>query len=197
MGVKFIKSVLVKGKKVLIIKITMPLFFPSEDRELGMISKAASKGMAESIASFTPILQEEANKLAGTNKSGSSSAGEGIVTRATTLKRQARVTSRPSLLAKRESTKKEEQYWAILWSTVRDLPFYLRAIIAGVLVLWVLWAWLRSPTKPEQQYDREVVVSRAVYLRDLEDGLLKTQYQPSYANAERFDFILHLLSIEK
>lgn len=54
MGVKFIKSVLVKG----------------------MISKAALKGMGESLATFIPILQNETNKLAGNNKTATNDDSE-------------------------------------------------------------------------------------------------------------------------
>ncbi|KAI9494450.1 hypothetical protein BDB00DRAFT_818072 [Zychaea mexicana] len=185
MGVKFVKSVLVKG----------------------MISKAALKGMGESIVSFVPILEEKVAEL-----NGSKSVDQSLLRNAT-LSRQSRVSSKASprksttdttvsttsssiSAASSSSSSFDYMGWIDTVSeTVSSIPFTIRASLMGLLVLWIMWSWLfrsSSSTKHEDPFPALLPPppGRAVYLRDLEDGLLKTELQPSYIDSESFQLFL-------
>ncbi|KAI9027345.1 hypothetical protein CLU79DRAFT_833263 [Phycomyces nitens] len=175
-GVKFVKSSMMKS----------------------IISKAALKGMAESVAMFAPILEDEAEKIAqeSSKSSGLKPAGS--------LKRKARVASmRKKPEAAPEAPKEGLDKWMALaqdvagtvMDVVTEIPFYVGVSIAGVVTIWILWIMLRagSPSKStldlsqcSSMSNNRSVTSRAVYLRDLEDGLLKSKLQPAYLQSESF-----------
>lgn len=174
MGVKFIKSVLVKG----------------------MISKAALKGMGESLATFIPILQKEANKLAGNTKATTDDQNEkqpaAALTNGTNGSPAAAANATSSATAKEDDSLLGQAitYFNTAVDFVSELPLSIRGGLAGVVVLWILVAWLFGGSKKttNAEMEREFLPrssSRAVYLRDLENGLLKTDLQPMYAQEER------------
>ncbi|KAL0094082.1 hypothetical protein F4703DRAFT_1924803 [Phycomyces blakesleeanus] len=176
MGVKFVKSVMVKG----------------------MISKAALKGMGESIAMFSTLLEEEANNIAQENNKANG------VKPAASLKRTARVNSmRKKPEAAVEAPKEGLDKWMELaqdvvgtvMDVVTEIPFYVGVSIAGVVTIWIIWIMLRAGSPSKHSLDvsqcspmsnNRSVASRAVYLRDLEDGLLKSKLQPAYLQSESF-----------
>lgn len=174
MGVKFIKSVLVKG----------------------MISKAALKGMGESLATFIPILQNETNKLAGNNKTATNDDSEkqsvAPVTNGTNgIPAAANATSSATSKDDDSLLGQATAYFNTAVDFVSELPLSIRGGLAGVVVLWIIFAWLFSGSKKSTntEMEREFLPrssSRAVYLRDLENGLLKTDLQPIYAQEERY-----------
>ncbi|KAI8332635.1 hypothetical protein BC941DRAFT_474061 [Chlamydoabsidia padenii] len=171
MGVKFVKNILVKS----------------------MVMKAALKGMGESITQFTPMIVDLCDKLNGGprkdmstgNNLGDGQTGEAKTANATT--------STTSMTNKQPETKKQDNegwYGQLLdiWEVVEDLlPFPTVSLLVGLLALWLLWVWLRSGSNKQhglykQTADRQVI-SRAVYLRDVEDGLINyntTIQQVSY-----------------
>ncbi|KAI9268822.1 hypothetical protein BDA99DRAFT_546152 [Phascolomyces articulosus] len=179
MGVKFVKSVLVKG----------------------MISKAALKGMGDSIVSFVPILEEKAIELNG-NKA---SADQPLV-RTSTLSRQSHVSTKESprksatsSSSTSSSTSPSNSSFDIMeWintitETVSAIPFTIRAGLTGLFVLWILWSWLFRSSSKSDEFIRPLSPQpdgRAVYLRDLENGLLNTELQPTYVDAESFQLFL-------
>ncbi|KAG0170006.1 SNF1-interacting protein [Apophysomyces sp. BC1015] len=173
MGVKFIKSTLVKG----------------------MISKAALKGMAESVAQFGTILEEEASTIAAKN----GSLGKNTLLRpAATLKRSSHVSiRRDKVKAAVKQKEGSDGWWATVESVagvvvdlVTEVPVYVGSAIGGLLALWMLWVWLRAGSRGQALAPAHMstgqVVSRAVYLRDVEEGLLKTELQPAYVHTDSF-----------
>ncbi|KAI7855698.1 hypothetical protein BDC45DRAFT_544871 [Circinella umbellata] len=183
MGVKFVKSVLVKG----------------------MISKAALKGMGDSIISFVPILEEKVAELNGSK----SSSGDQPLVRTATLSRQSRVSSNQKPHKSTTTTdtssssapSSDSSFDLMGWidtisETVSAIPFSIRAGLMGLFVVWIMWSWLfRSSSKSSSEPEEFIrplsaPVGRAVYIRDLEDGLLKTELQPPYVDAESFQVFL-------
>lgn len=176
MGVKFIKSVLVKG----------------------MISKAAMKGMGESINQFIPILEDELQKSSKPASQGSSDT----LNRVGTLRRQAAI--KRASTTKVHASGKDNQSWldhpvlsalSSAYETGRDLvlevPLYVGAAVSAFVLLWFFVWLLRSPAQPASTAPASLnntVVSRAVYLRDLREGILEpSNYKPVYVNTERYD----------
>ncbi|KAF7732102.1 SNF1-interacting protein [Apophysomyces ossiformis] len=181
-GVKFVKSTLVKS----------------------MISKAAFKGMADSIGQFSSLLEEEANTIA--SKTGGAGK-DNLLRPATSLKRSAHVSMRRDKAKMAAEKQKEEKqgWWAQVESaagTVLDLlteiPLYIGAAVGAIFLLWMMWVWLRAGSRaPSSSFSSSMstgagntqtgqVVSRAVYLRDVEEGLLKTELQPAYVHTDSF-----------
>ncbi|KAI8143142.1 hypothetical protein BJV82DRAFT_611536 [Fennellomyces sp. T-0311] len=172
MGVKFIKSVMVKG----------------------IISKAALKGMSESIVSFVPILEEKAAELNGSKKS----MDEPLV-RTATLSRKSHVAAKesPRKSTTTESEKSSSSFDVMGWlttayDTVSSLPLSIHAGLLSLVILWMMWSWLFRASTPAEEPLPVIpqAVGRAVYLRDLEDGLLKTELQPAYIDTESFQMFL-------
>ncbi|KAI9321723.1 hypothetical protein BX666DRAFT_2023819 [Dichotomocladium elegans] len=160
-GVKFVKSVLVKG----------------------MISKAAIKGMGESIQQFVPILVRETNAMAGKGLAPAVSAAGGLGTQAIKANQQPQTPSAAggaAVSATKVSSKgsSDEGLWAY-WNTavafVTELPLSVKAGVANI---------------PSYAKSDRAASSRTVYLRDLEDGLLKTHLQPSYVGDESYQLFL-------
>ena len=166
---------------------------------IGMISKAALKGMGDSIISFVPILEE---KVAELNGNRSSSMDQPLV-RTATLSRRSHVSTKESprkpataATTSSSSVPSDSSFDLMGWidtisETVSAVPFSIRAGLMGLFVVWIMWSWLfrsssKSSTEPEGFIrPLSAPVGRAVYIRDLEDGLLKTELQPPYVDAER------------
>lgn len=164
-----------------------------------MVSKAASKGMAENLSVFMPIVKQEASKHTHRKRSGSKEKADQV-----SLKRMGTI-KRPSTKDASELTEKagKEETIASGWygeveklvTMVQDLaeivPFVVKVGIAAVILLWFMFGWLRAGSRqqlvvPKSFSDQSTqVVSRAVYLRDINEGLLNAEYEPAYGHSER------------
>ena len=165
-----------------------------------MINKAALKGMGDSIILFVPILEE---KVAELNGNRSSSMDQPLV-RTATLSRQSHVSTKQSphkstttVTTSSSSVPSSDSSFDLMgWidtisETISAIPFSIRAGLMGLFVVWIMWSWVfRSSSKSSTESEEFIrplsaPVGRAVYIRDLEDGLLKTELQPPYVDAER------------
>ena len=171
-GVKFLKNILVKG----------------------IVSKAAMKGMQDNLTIFMPIVKNEANKL--THRKRSASGGE--KSDGVSLRRGGTI-RRPSSKNFSETNAETEQEDTTGWyaqaeamvSTLRDLveglPFAAKVGFAVLVVMWMLYSRLRSGSRQAAVIANPVapVASRAVYLRDINEGLLHADSQPVYSHSAR------------
>jgi hypothetical protein len=168
-GVKFLKNILVKG----------------------IVTKAAMKGMQENLAVFMPIIKNEVNKIVRKKSGGADSDKSDSVS----LKRMGTV-KRPS--AKTEETMETPAWKATLDTAIEfvqdllePLPLFAKAGIAALLFIWFTYSWLRAGTRKsskgvlDNSLRNQQVISRAVYLRDINEGLLNTEIQPIYAQTDR------------
>ncbi|KAI7873220.1 uncharacterized protein EV154DRAFT_528530 [Mucor mucedo] len=180
-GVKFLKNILVKG----------------------IVNKAAMKGMSENIAIFVPIVKGEANKHTHKKRRGSKEK----VDQVSTLKRGGTI-RRPSSKALDEGDNGAQTDSSSGWyshvETVMDLvhdfsdalPIAAKIGGAVILVLWIMYSWLRAGSRHvvhdkvavKQNYAE--VSSRAVYLRDINEGLLNAEAKPAYGHSESFRLFL-------
>ncbi|KAI8060354.1 hypothetical protein BC940DRAFT_337637 [Gongronella butleri] len=182
LGVKFVKNILVKS----------------------MVMKAAMKGMSESITQFMPMVVDNAQALSGTPANKRVSSLQGPAANAKDAKSMKNAIGAVSPAAAPAST---PEGWlgtlVSVWEMVQDiassLPLTATAIVAGLLSVWLLWATLSSSTsssslahgKHHAFMPQRKVVSRAVYLRDVEDGLLTsnattTLFDPSELSYQMF-----------
>ena len=181
-GVKFLKNILVKG----------------------MVSKAASKGMAENISVFMPIVKQEASKRTHRKRSGSKEKADQV-----SLKRIGTI-KRPSVKDLSETTEKNKEeasgwYGEVekLVTMVQDLaeivPFAVKVGIAVVILLWFMFSWLRAGSRQKTAVGKASgvnqqntqIISRAVYLRDVNEGLLNADMQPAYGHSDRYDIFVN------
>jgi hypothetical protein len=178
-GVKFLKNVLVKG----------------------MVSKAAMKGMSENLAIFMPIVKNEANRVTRRKGSGSKEKADVSLKRMGTIKRPSKGNldedgkHGQAAITKAASSGwygQVEQVTEIVQDLLEALPFMVKVGAAAVLMLWLMVSWLRAGSrrsysvvnsKNEVQYPP--VASRAVYLRDINEGLLDVDMKPAYGHSER------------
>ncbi|KAI8994847.1 hypothetical protein BDB01DRAFT_846847 [Pilobolus umbonatus] len=174
-GVKFLKSLLVKG----------------------VVNKAAMKGMSESIATFLPVIKEEVAKLShGDKKSGKDRAEEVTLKRIGTIKRLS-----STIRTKTKLVTTSHWYDSVcsVFEMVKDIADSLSPSvkIVGILILalWMLYSCLRAGShnkiadnmKTDNQSSApSEVVSRAVYLRDIDEGLLSLKITPPYGHSESF-----------
>lgn len=156
-----------------------------------MVMKAALKGMSESITQFTPMIMEHCDKINGGSRKG------GVPGDALTAKMEtANVTNTTSPIPVNGAANKQSELnnktangWydqmTEIWETIQDiLPIPIGVILTGLLVLYMLWAWTRTaPNQHDgicQPSMNHQVISRAIYLRDVEEGLLNTTHHVSY-----------------
>lgn len=156
-----------------------------------MVSKAALKGMSESIVQFTPMILEHCNKLNGGPEQGNvSGAGDQVAVDATQTNPASTNHLTNSTITNKEAEKSNGGGWYSsivgVWEMVQDiLPIPVFSVLIGILVLWTLWIWLRSSSSKQHglyssSSPQHQIVSRAVYLRDVEEGLLNATQQVSY-----------------
>lgn len=173
-GVKFLKNILVKG----------------------IVSKAAMKGMQENITIFMPIVKNEANKLTRRKRSGSKEKmDQASLKRTGTIRRPSSKNLDEITSVDKASSSGLSRWYEqaeSLFETIRDLvealPLIVKIGIASVLVIWLLYSWLRSGSKrfsKENVIMHSPVASRAVYLRDINEGLLNVDRTPIYSHSER------------
>lgn len=165
-----------------------------------MVSKAAMKGMSENLANFMPIVKNEANRVTKRKRSGSKEKADQVsLKRIGTIKRPAKNEEERSE-KNGQATAAETSGWSGLVEsvieTVRDLvdslPFMVKAGVAVLLMLWIMISWLRAgPRQNRHQQDKNQMVeyppvaSRAVYLRDINEGLLNMDMRPAYGHSDR------------
>jgi hypothetical protein len=173
-GVKFLKNILVKG----------------------IVSKAAMKGMSENIAVFMPIVKSETTKQ--TSKQGDSSSKDKAADQVS-LKRMGTI-KRPTSknlseeIANEKATSSWYDHVEPVVDFIKDLaeaiPFAVKIGVLAFVMLWLFYSWLRAGprrdialTHPQQR--QQQVTSRAVYLRDINEGLLNADLEPAYGHSER------------
>ncbi|KAF7724746.1 SNF1-interacting protein [Apophysomyces ossiformis] len=230
-GVLWVKSVMVKS----------------------IITKAALRGMADSINVFTPILEEAAQKVANdvekerkqllrewrencgldegavsieeesddseinveditessqpdemepdftddeeiTDKEKTLSLTSTVVRKSSFLRIPAIISSkRPSAQAVKRYVTKDSLVSE--WSTKK--PFYIMLCVVSILILLATYLG-KNPIGGSIATGcvtvRPVVNARAVYLRDLQEGVLKKKLQPPYAGSKSFQLFLQTVS---
>ncbi|ORX45898.1 hypothetical protein DM01DRAFT_1311533, partial [Hesseltinella vesiculosa] len=175
LGVKFVKNILVKG----------------------MVMKAAMKGMGESITQFMPIVMDSVQSINGTsgktNRLSTGQHNKGEI---------AKSLAQANGAMPQKDTSQDSQGWLgtalSAWDTLQDLvshlPWTVAALVGGVLSLWILWIAI-SPSTPHHSAKTPLsksVISRAVYLRDVEDGLLQANTTSIYdIEHPSFQIFLH------
>ncbi|KAI9301593.1 hypothetical protein BJ944DRAFT_252193 [Cunninghamella echinulata] len=179
MGVKFVKNILVKG----------------------MVMKAALKGMGESIAQFAPMIIEQVNKNRPQIKGAPDlvEAAQPTDTTASTT-----TATMPSTTTSSKTEKKGDDGFLgqvmVVWDTLQDvlsnIPLPIGTILAGLLIVWIFWGWLRAGTHHPDTYPHSYyapnhnVISKAIYLRDVEEGLLNTNLQLSHMDTQCYKIFL-------
>ncbi|KAI8053664.1 uncharacterized protein B0P05DRAFT_561481 [Gilbertella persicaria] len=187
-GVKFLKNILVKG----------------------IVNKAAMKGMSENLAIFMPIVQNEANKQTPRKRSGSKESVDIVsLKRMGTIKRP----SKDTIAISNEKSDQNQGWYAQvepIIDTVRDfveaLPFTVKVGAGVFLLLWIMFSWIRAGSRQkmtavhsnyDSHYNAKQVTSRAVYLRDLNEGLFSAQLQAPYEHSESFRSFLESKSFNQ
>lgn len=167
-----------------------------------MVSKAALKGMAENIGVFMPIVKQEASKRTHRKRSGSKERADQV-----SLKRIGTI-KRPSVKDLNEATEKNKEEASSWYGEVEKLvtmvqdiaeivPFAVKVGIAVVLLLWFMFSWLRAGSRQQTaaaktsgaNQQSTQITSRAVYLRDIDEGLLNVDMQPAYGHSDRYDIL--------
>lgn len=134
------------------------------------------KGMSENLAVFMPIVKDVANKVS--NKKSKE-------------KPTSQIEEKPVVEQKMVEDKKEEwyePYVSLAQDFLPSIPFQVKAVVGVLIILWVMVGWLRAGSHKQQHKSLAVdqaVVSRAVYLRDIDEGLINVDYQPSYIQSDR------------
>lgn len=162
-GVKFIKNILVKG----------------------IVSKAAMSGMSENLKVFVPIIQNEVNKQSGSKVKGKAAQEEAPL--------NVDSVKEPVSAAVEKEADWYSQYVDPVIQTVRDLveglPLSLKASFGVLVILWFLYSWLfraGSRTVTVDQAKPSQVVFRAVYLKDIDEGLLNRDIKSAYQYSDRY-----------
>lgn len=154
--------------------------------------------MSENIAIFVPIVKDEASKHTHKKRGSSKEKFDQV----STLKRGGTI-KRPSSKSlddgENDTQSDSSSGWYSHIETVIDLvhdfsdalPFAAKIGAAVILVLWIMYSWLRAGSRntihAEVAVNRNYaeVSSRAVYLRDINEGLLNAEIKPAYGHSER------------
>lgn len=172
-GVKFLKNILVKG----------------------IVSKAAMKGMSENIAIFMPVVKNETIKQTSHRTRSDSDTKD--KSEHVSLKRMGTIKRPPSKnLSEAGTTEKATSSWYshiepvvdIVKDLAEAIPFAVQVVVLVFLLFCFLYSWLRAGSRRDialVNTQKQQVVSRAVYLRDIEEGLLNVDLQPVYGQSER------------
>lgn len=145
-----------------------------------MVNKAAMKGMAENIAVFMPIVKKIANKQSSKKSKDKTSKQEEEIEKPAKEIEAATV----------ENKQWYEPYVSMAQDLLSDIPLFAKVSVATIIFLWFMYTWLRSGSQKQNlntssPLPDQAVVSRAVYLRDIDEGLINVQYRPSYIESER------------
>ncbi|OBZ89021.1 putative PH domain-containing protein C19A8.02 [Choanephora cucurbitarum] len=175
-GVKFLKNILVKG----------------------IVNKAVMKGISENLAIFMPIVQNETSKSQDAQDEKKETTGSVSLKRMGTIKRPSKVVneSQPDT-----QTETPAQGWyatvepvvEAIKDLVGPLPMAVKMGALGFLLFLFLLSWFRAgsrkPMDSQVSYHgspTRLVSSRAVYLRDLDEGLFNMPLQSAYEQSESF-----------
>lgn len=170
-GVKFLKNILVKG----------------------IVSKAAMKGMSENIAIFMPIVKNETTKQTSQRKRSDShkeKMDQVSLKRMGTIKRPSSKNFSVDTVSEKAATSSWYDHVEPVVDIVKDLaeaiPFAVKVGALVFVLFWFLYSWLRAgPRRDIALVQQQQVASRAVYLRDIDEGLLNVDLQPAYGHSER------------
>ncbi|GAA5803830.1 hypothetical protein EDC94DRAFT_536683 [Helicostylum pulchrum] len=175
-GVKFLKNILVKG----------------------IVNKAAMKGMSENLAVFMPIVKREASKRSHKKRSDSKEKLDQVsLRRGGTIRRPSSKVFESEQMNQLDESSGWYGYVEPVMDIAKDLfdglPDMAKIGTAVVLVLWILYSWLFSGsdrTSINVGSNQPLVASRAVYLRDINEGLLDVDIKPAYGESETFRLFL-------
>lgn len=145
--------------------------------------------MSENLEVFVPIIQDEVNK-----KSVSGGPSKEKPQQEVTLKRGGTIKKpSPATASKDEISSNEwyNEYVDPVIQMVRDLveglPFTVKASLSVIVILWFLYSWIfRAGSRTTVNTSNGPrVVSRAVYLKDIDEGLLRTDIKSTYEQSDR------------
>lgn len=154
-GVKFLKSILVKG----------------------IVNKAAMRGMSENLEIFIPIIQNEVAQKTGI-KETKQEVPKVSLKREKTVKRPFPVVSQESWYT---------QYIKPMIETAQDLTHGLSftlKVSLSVLVLLLLYCSSSSQSTKEVDVHDQVTY-RAVYIKDIDEGILRRNITSAFDYSDR------------
>ncbi|KAI8364665.1 uncharacterized protein BYT42DRAFT_589984 [Radiomyces spectabilis] len=155
-GIKWLKSVVMKG----------------------MISKAANKGLSETVNALVPIIKQEAAQASGLAKS--------LPKDALNEKANANEISDqpPPVLKSDHDTGKLQQ----ALSHLSSIPHWGMTLLLLMAALYIAFSWKSSSNLPTMRQDNNIkIVWRAVYLRDIDDELTGKSIGLDHANAKNYE----------
>lgn len=156
------------------------------------------KGMSENLAIFMPIVKGEASKHTHKKRRGSKEKLDqvSVLKRGGTIRRpSSKILGNDDIVAQNEPSSGWYSHVETVMDLVQDLsdalPLTVKIGGAVILVLWMMYSWLRAGPRHavhdkftvNQNYAE--VSSRAVYLRDIDEGLLNADIKPAYGHSER------------
>ncbi|RCH98955.1 SNF1-interacting protein [Rhizopus stolonifer] len=159
-GVKFLKSILVKG----------------------IVNKAAMRGMSENLEIFIPIIQNEVAQKTGI-KETKQEVPKVSLKREKTVKRPFPVVSQESWYT---------QYIKPMIETAQDLTHGLSftlKVSLSVLVLLLLYCSSSSQSTKEVDVHDQVTY-RAVYIKDIDEGILRRNITSAFDYSDSFRLFL-------
>ncbi|KAI8987418.1 hypothetical protein BDF20DRAFT_910043 [Mycotypha africana] len=186
-GVKFLKNILVKG----------------------MVNKTAMKGMAENLGVFTSIIKREAEKqtlvkTAGHHHRAQKETGKKSAEKENTQQPSSTSgTSNDSHFKQYDMTfsslvewqKELKKYIDVVGDIVQGLPPIIKITAGSLLLLFMIVAWFTisfrdHPTSMASSADKTCgatsVISRAVYLKEVDESLLRAINQTDLNYSESF-----------
>lgn len=149
---------------------------------LGMVNKAALKGMGDTIAALLPIVKTDAQRLG--QPAGKVAGGEADVKEETT----APALTTENVESKEEATRKKVIQESSIFSwipSLQGLSITQIAIAAFVLTL-LIYRWQTSASSDQNRLQQQVIYSRAVYLQDIEKDLINAN--PTLNASKRYKF---------
>jgi hypothetical protein len=136
--------------------------------QIGMVNKAALKGMGDTIAALLPIVKANAQKLG-------QPAGK-----VTDMELKEDVTSTTlateNVQGKEEAASKKAVQESTFFSWIPSLRGFSvpQIVIAAFVLSLLIWRWQASAPSEKNTLQQQVVYSRAVYLQDIEKDLINT-----------------------
>lgn len=150
------------------------------------------KGMSENLAVFMPIVKREASKRSHKKRSDSKEKLDQVsLRRGGTIRRPSSKVFESEQMNQLDESSGWYGYVEPVMDIAKDLfdglPDMAKIGTAVVLVLWILYSWLFSGsdrTSINVGSNQPLVASRAVYLRDINEGLLDVDIKPAYGESE-------------
>jgi hypothetical protein len=149
---------------------------------IGMVNKAALKGMGDTIAALLPIVKADAQRLG--QPAGKVPGGEADMKEETT----SPTLTTENVQSKEEATSKKVTQESSFFSwipSLQSLSITQIVIVAFVLTL-LIYRWQTSAPSDKNSLQQQVIYSRAVYLQDIEKDLINTN--PTLNASQRYNF---------